>query len=128
MVCFTDWCHLTCRMQLAASTGTNPGPSLRRTSAAAAAAAVAAQIALAGGVTTAGGAASVQTEALKGQRGAVQGKTGAETGSFTTFVLLLFNVVRMLCSRNKGSPKQLLVNMTHVDIDLSFASDHAVLV
>ncbi len=113
-------------MQLAASTGTNPGPSLRRTSAAAAA--VAAQIALAGGVTTAGGAASVQTEALKGQRGAVQGKTGAETGWFTTFVLLLFNVVRMLCSRNKGSPKQLLVNMTHVDIDLSFASDHAVLV
>ena len=76
-------------MQLAASTGTNLGPSLRRTSAAAAAAAAAAQIPLAADVTTAGGAASVWTEALKGQRGAVQEKTEAETGSFLTFVLLL---------------------------------------
>ncbi len=65
-------------MQLAANMGTNLGPSLRRTSAAAAAAA--AQSTLAGDVTTAGGAAPVWTEALKGQRGAVQGKTEAETG------------------------------------------------
>jgi hypothetical protein len=80
-------------MQLAASMGTSLGPSLRRTSAAAA------QIALAADVITAGDAASVWTEALKGQRGAVQGKT--ETGSFLTFVLLLFNAARMLWCRHR---------------------------
>ena len=100
-----DRCHLTCRMQLAASTGTNLGPGLRRTSTAAAVAA--AQIALAADVTTAGGAASVWTEALKGQRGAVQGKTEAETGSFLTFVLLLFNDARMLCSRHRREAQSL---------------------
>ena len=63
-------------MQLAANMGTNLGPSLRRTSAAAAVA----LSTLAGDVTTAGGAAPVWTEALKGQRGAAQGKTEAETG------------------------------------------------
>ncbi len=80
-------------MQLAASMGTNPDPSLRRTNAAAAVAA--AQIALATDVTPAGGAASVWTEALKGQRGAVQGKTEAETGWLLAFVLLPLNEVRM---------------------------------
>ena len=84
-------------MQLAASMGTSLGPNLRRTSAAAAE--VSAQIALAADVITAGGAASVWTEALKGQRGAVQGKT--ETGSFLTFVLLLFNAARMLWCRHR---------------------------
>ena len=110
-------------MQLAANMGTNLGPSLRRTSAAAAAA----QIALAADVTTAGGAASVWTEAPKGQRGAVQGKTEAETGCFLPFVLLPLNEVRTLCSRNKRSPMQLLVDMMHMDPDVSIASDHAVL-
>lgn len=78
-------------MQLAASMGTNLGPSLRRTTAAAAAAAVAAQTALAADVTTADGAASVLTEVPKGQRGAVQGKTEAETGWLLPFVWLLSN-------------------------------------
>ncbi len=81
-------------MQHAVSMGTNLGPSLRRTSTAA----VAAQTALAADVITAGGAASVWTEALKGPRGAVQGKTEAETGFFLTFVLLLLNEVSMFCS------------------------------
>ena len=112
-------------MQHAVSMGTNLGPSLRRTGAAAAVAA--AQIALAADVITAGGAASVWTEALKGQRGAVQGKTEAETGSFLTFVLLQMSKVRSLCSRHKTSAMQLPVDMMHMDPDFSCASDHAVL-